>query len=1533
MAAPATWTENQLKELARDNYYQHDGQEVRQQGRKVADIMPFGLANVGAGFGEPAPIQIEDRNEDIDFDFPEIRIGAGAGGILSELRGGGSSEARAPAELNVENVFEEMDVEDFLAEPFIEDVGVEEHKEIEPDLNLDFDVEDLDVGGLLEAQERAQLGGGGRQINYANVRRMNTRAFGFRRRLFFYEQLRRMRGEMVRNVGKYSGYQLSTTFSSKKSNADYANGVAYDFGTTNVDGETRRIPFDADKWDFDIHDRRMGYVSDSFSTAESQYVRLDDVNMVDAVIDQLIRSMEAAMPRESDSGSVNFSETNKHLMNVFMFKFLRPVGGGLYDISKDSGEVSFSRKAVFNPKRRENQTCFWECLVYFLYVRYKSCGRCPTGSIERILRDCDTYMANHTSHERTKMRVICWRFCMSLVRIYCAAKGKEVVEVLPLPLSEVDEVLLFFGCEEGVLIMDSDGEALIGDIENAENKRMEDGYMLLIWYRDHFHLVLSYTGALVVKKCRRCDMRFKKEESLKAHLESNKCMTCPCRGSNNPFESESEWRSHMESREELCPRYRILSKEGSIESTIDEKGRKVRFLNDQREDAYSKKKREQDALEKDYSPFRVYDEAVFFDLESVVPMNKAGTKNADHDHQVPYACGWITRSEALNGEDVRISYGEGCMGDFVDWLDAEYEKYFKEEVNIWFQRSSNGVMADPIPRKTKGFTNYAWRVKTSWDKYMKSSDTPGCMYCGALLEKEHGYKTITGNSLEFSSCALRVYARNAAEVNMCTNNNNNAPRISVFAHNGGKYDWVFFHRYLMEKGRLDDLKTVRNSSKYFQLIYKDMFILKDSIYFMMGSLDKLGKDFNVETLKGIFPYRLLSSIDRIDKVFEGEEEIRSNIPHEYFQISEKIKGPMGAVIKRDMNEEEYADFFQERGWVYDVKKETNMYLSDDVMCLFQVVEKFRQGWLDMPNSPKLFEYCTIGQMCHTYFLTHYLPRECYPCLDVCEDAYIRRALYGGRTEVFRRVAPKNSKIHYVDVNSLYPYVMESRDLPCGDPVWHFRSGDATAFEFATSSFPVRTKICSEEFFEQMRINLNSRDERLLNSIYGFVEVDVLCNLICRYPVLPERRSTDNGKTFKNMFTNMRKSRMVYYTEELKRAIRRGYIVTRVWSYSEWGRGRVYGELIGVLKAQKLLGEGKNIDGETIPGVEKNPSLRAAAKVAQNSLFGKTIQFIDSGVQLVHTRERLFKSINAPLSKVSIKPVFRSGDTDVVEVTTKFVIPKVQKRSCAALGTAILAEARLVLYDYFDEVEKIGGEILYCDTDSIVFAGDNALPEECMHDCLYGKMKVEIDPDTIQRGGFVGMSPKCYAFKLNDGSPYVKCKGVNLSQNLDMLPAERDAMDDLIQEMNNEEYLESLGVKNNDNEVMTKGLNYEKMRSLILGEIDVVVTNQLQFLKTTARNVSAYDNVKMLRSNFDKRFLGEDGETFPWNDFNMNMEEIIKNKNNRALSDYLNVVMPAELIYLSKLYKDDDFFSEVFSSWLQSDSSNVLEYQYEKSLKE
>lgn len=1475
------WSQEDLKKLAYGNFSKVSG-VTNLSGIPTIHIMPFGISD------NPGSIEIPERFEDVAADDLEF--------------------------------------------------GFES-----PEVDFDDQVEAM----FREAPQQVQAFprfGGGYEINYANIRRCGRFSFGINRKEFFYSQLRKMLPAFLENEKMYGSYQLAATFTSEATKEMYAGAIPVNFGTTTLDGERRRVPHNGDVWDFDIHDplhtqvdRPQGasIITGDISFFNSRMAENHDgglVGLFDDFVDELTSSLDDKMPKESDSGGKgNFGRAEHHLMNVFLYKILRRdlsaggAGAGLYDISQTSSNTgSFSQKSVFSPSITRYDTCFWECVGYFLYLRHYEKEDYGEKWYSKLVEGWVKRGKEVKNNKMKAVRTLIGRQARQF-RIEYYATTREDPCMGKIPLEDMPKILEHFDVEKEIVVLDEDGEALIGDLNNVELRRCENGDFTGLWIDGHLHLILSYTGSLVVKKCRRCDMRFSSTASLDNHLKSKKCMTCVCKEKGETFVNEEEWKEHMRTRDQTCPKFR-LSLSGSETSSQGDKenARRVRFINDKHPNKYRDAKKRQDEFDRDHAPMRNRKECIYFDLESVVPMNEPGVSEIDQKPQMPYAAGWVMRSDALLGKDVSISYGANCIGEFVDYLDSLYKDILLDEIQLWVRRASEGSMADPIPRKNRGFENFSYRLKSSWENFFSNRETDGCLRCGEPMDMSHGYEVLDNNHHRFSQCCIYEYAKNAAEKNLEKNFNDNAPRIPIWAHNGGKYDWVFLHRYLIEQGKLDELETVRSSSKYFQLTYRGVFEFKDSLNFMMGSLDKLGKDFGVETLKGLFPYRLLNSMNRIESVLVGEEEIRDMIPHAYLQISEKLPGPMGVSVKRDMTEQEYVDFFSERDWRYDVKEETIKYLKDDVKCLFGVVEKFREGWVKMPHSPELFSYCTIGQMCHTYFLEHYLEKDMYPCLDTCEDRYIRRALYGGRTEVFQRKAPEGSTIHYVDVNSLYPYVMESRDLPCGDPLWHFRKDDPSMFEFVNSNLPVQTNIHEDEYFEDLKKRLNGCENS--EDIYGFLEVDVHCSLGGLYPVLPERRSMDGGKTFKNMFTNMSKKKMVYYSEELKRGIKNGALITKVWSYTQWKRGRVYGKLIRVLKEQKLLGEGKDVEGNRIPGVAKNPSLRAAAKTAQNSLFGKTIQFIDSHVQLVHTRERLFRIIDTPFAKVSIKPTFRSAVSDVVEVTSKFVIPKIQRRSCAALGTAILAEARLVLYDYFEKVQAVGGEILYCDTDSIVFAGETPLGEECMDDSEYGKMKVEIDPKTIRPGGFVGMSPKCYAFDLKDDLPYVRFKGVVLSENIS-LPEERDGISDLLEEMECEELIEKLSLPIEKKEVVARGISFDLMKQLIDGDVHALITQQMQFRKTTARTVSACEVVKIARSRFDKRMLGNNGRTFPWNDFNMNIKDIVEQKDVRSLSDYLGYVILDELEILLERYKDNDFFMSIFNSWKESDNVNALLYNY------
>lgn len=1225
---------------------------------------------------------------------------------------------------------------------------------------------------------------------------------------------------------------------------------------------------------------------------------------------------EGILPENRASGN----SQDYRIVNLFLVVLAPQVGGGgargllTLTAQPSHDEWLVNPKALLTPLRWQYPTCFWECLMAALCIRQEASPESFTDQIDFWMKDmCVTTGLTARQRENQMKRI---QLNVLAFLQWCRDHGMDICDSTAVSLDEAARLIGPFGFES-ICILDVSGNPLIGTKDDLHLRRAESNHLILMWREDHFSLVMSYTALIPVKECTACGERFSSEKSLKTHLEKKTCLKCECLASKQRkmFTSETEWRHHRSHLSTECL-FRTEPIEVVQRSVKDERDRLAkRFPHDKssekRYGGYASQRVHKAAqfqreMEKDMSPLRNWKEALFVDLESVVPANGLDVGRHELAYQQAYALGWLTRTDALNGCDPTIVYGMDCMFHFFNMLDTWRGCILLDETRLWLDRCEADLILSPSPIHTRGNENYAFRLRKSWDKMQ--IDKPYCCICERAFEDEIHASTF------LSPCAKAYWARNTAEKNCMQNFNENAPRVTIWAHNGGRYDWLFVHRYLMERNLLRECRVVRGGGRYYEIVYKGVFIFRDSLNFMMGSLDGLGKDFQVETLKGIFPYRYLRECCQIEDVLVGESMIRTQLPASMFDISQKLEGPMGLVIKRAMTEVEYVTFMETRGWRYDVRSETCKYLADDVKCLSQVMECFRSGWQEMPFQPELFQFCTIGQMCHTYFLQRYLDPQTYATLDVMEDAFIRRALYGGRTEVFQRCVTTPERIHYVDVNSLYPFVMESRYLPSGDPTWHFETADSRIPLFRASPFLIY--IDTHTTLETIRDRLNACD----STLYGFFEVDVQCPQDMQYPILPERHDD------KNMFTNCVKIKMVYYSEELKFAIKRGCRVLKVHAWSEWKPKKVYSRCIQVLKAEKMRGEGKDIDGNPIPGASKNPSLRAAAKTAQNALYGKSIQYINESVQIVDNQDDLFRLVRTAESDVTVQPIYRSGDLDIVEVTVKPHKPRVQGRSCSAIGTAILAEARMVLYAYFEEVMQVGGTILYCDTDSIVFSGNNPLSNDSLSDSVYGKMKVEIDPDDIVPGGFVALAPKCYSFLLKDGSPYVKCKGVNLASNV-AIGAET-ALDELLDLFDAEDVLQEL-VSSDERDTCLTGLSFEHLKMMVMGEKSKIVTKQMQFLKTRDRHVACIDTVKLLKDQFDKRWILTGGLTVPWSDVNRHITVSIERQDIAYVSNFLQSASLFELEYVETRYSQDAWFICLWNSWLDSFDFNAEYFKQSK----
>jgi hypothetical protein len=114
-----------------------------------------------------------------------------------------------------------------------------------------------------------------------------------------------------------------------------------------------------------------------------------------------------------------------------------------------------------------------------------------------------------------------------------------------------------------------------------------------------------------------------------------------------------------------------------------------------------------------------------------------------------------------------------------------------------------------------------------------------------------------------------------------------------------------------------------------------------------------------------------------------------------------------------------------------------------------------------------------------------------------------------------------------------------------------------------------------------------------------------------------------------------------------------------------------------------------------------------------------------------------------------------------KINGSFVIQKKSERSVAnvSVAAAITSKARIKLYKGFESVQKDGGRLLYCDTDSIVASFEKT----SINDKLDKKIgEVYFDSklsDTIVIDAVFAL-PKTYAIILQNKTEVIKVKGFN-----------------------------------------------------------------------------------------------------------------------------------------------------------------------------
>jgi len=249
----------------------------------------------------------------------------------------------------------------------------------------------------------------------------------------------------------------------------------------------------------------------------------------------------------------------------------------------------------------------------------------------------------------------------------------------------------------------------------------------------------------------------------------------------------------------------------------------------------------------------------------------------------------------------------------------------------------------------------------------------------------------------------------------------------IYIHNLSGFDANFLLKILANLGII---KPVIHHDKIISINFKYNgyeVTFRDSQQLLIGSLRSLAFAFSVEVLKYIFPYSFVN---------ENRLKYNGHVPE--FKYFDKVS-------KKDY--QDYLNSFSGKTW--NLEAETIKYCVMDCISLHQVMIKFSEMIFNLFEID-INKYPTLSSLAFAIFRTKFMPENTIPQLSGQIANDIRGSYTGGAVDMYIPKSPKGKKVYVYDVNSLYPYIMNSKLMPIGEPT-HFygdvRKVDPNAFGF------------------------------------------------------------------------------------------------------------------------------------------------------------------------------------------------------------------------------------------------------------------------------------------------------------------------------------------------------------------------------------------------------------------------------------------------------------------------------------------------------
>jgi hypothetical protein len=412
--------------------------------------------------------------------------------------------------------------------------------------------------------------------------------------------------------------------------------------------------------------------------------------------------------------------------------------------------------------------------------------------------------------------------------------------------------------------------------------------------------------------------------------------------------------------------------------------------------------------------------------------------------------------------------------------------------------------------------------------------------------------------------------------------------------------------------------------------------------------------------------------------------------------------------------------------VFDLQQVLKDYCFSDTNILAAAMELYHEQMYAMNNITPMHVKTLPSYAMRVWSQNYYNKiANKQPIMQLTSEHFQKIAYYGGRTNVVCRglnadglltdeQLARGVRIRYYDVNSLYPAVMTQCNFPYGMP-------DEYDFE-KLEKYPSQEGLLEQRFF-------------------GWITCDLLPprhTFLWHPPVMTKSSVGKLEATLEPLF-DVNLTSMEFY-----RALECGYTVGRVsWILNFRDTPDFFRDYVANFYALK-----------------QDPGKKQFAKLLLNSLYGKFGEKPDKDKMVLkrcYSEEEVaaFEQKIAAKSdqQVLVRPRnFHRGDSELYYARVRpDMSDKLLTKTNKGIAAMVTAHARLVLHKM---LHMLGPQVLYYDTDSVIFLDDPACSEYAIdpaliHPSTLGLWKDEVD----ERGvgdkfidGFVGLLPKTYAYR-------------------------------------------------------------------------------------------------------------------------------------------------------------------------------------------